>query len=56
MQIQTDHGEIMEKEWYSKLYDYRSKYPPEGAELDLLFNGGLLLRWENTLPVIVSSI
>ncbi|KAH9703821.1 transketolase [Citrus sinensis] len=50
MQIQTDHGERLEKEWYSKVYNYRSEYPQEGAELDLLLNGGLLPGWENALP------
>lgn len=51
MKIQTDHGERLEKEWCSKVYNYRSKYPHEGAELDLLLNGGLLPGWENALPV-----
>ncbi|KAL5800290.1 hypothetical protein ACOSQ4_033174 [Xanthoceras sorbifolium] len=50
MQIQAEHGERMEREWYSKLYIYHSKYPQEAAELDLLLYGGLLPGWESSLP------
>ncbi|KAK2634030.1 hypothetical protein Ddye_028822 [Dipteronia dyeriana] len=50
MQIQTEHGERLEREWYSKLYNYQSKYPEEAAEFDDLLCGGLLPGWESSLP------
>ena len=56
MQIQTDHGERMEKDWYSKLNYYRSKYPEEAAEFKILLNGGLVHGWETSLPVIDSQL
>lgn len=51
MQNQTDDGERIEREWYSKLYSYKSRYPQEAVELNLLLSGGLLPGWENSLPV-----
>ncbi|PKI74585.1 hypothetical protein CRG98_004912 [Punica granatum] len=50
MQEQIDNGERLEKEWYSKLYAYQSKYPQHVAELRLLLSNGLLPGWENLLP------
>ena len=52
MQIQTDHGERLEEEWYSKLNYYQSKYPEESVEFKILLNGGLVPGWESSLPVI----
>ncbi|KAK0593204.1 hypothetical protein LWI29_032833 [Acer saccharum] len=50
MQIQAEHGERLEREWYSKLGSYQSKYPEDVAEFDLLLCGGLLPGWESSLP------
>nr|POF09204.1 transketolase, chloroplastic [Quercus suber] len=50
MQIQTDHGERLEEEWYSKLNYYQSKYPEESVEFKILLNGGLLPGWDSSLP------
>ncbi|KAK7848568.1 transketolase-1 [Quercus suber] len=56
MQIQTDHGERLEEEWYSKLNYYQSKYPEESVEFKILLNGGLLPGWESSLPVLPGLI
>ncbi|KAJ0044783.1 hypothetical protein Pint_06021 [Pistacia integerrima] len=50
MRNQTDDGDRLEREWYSKLYSYKSKYPQEAVELNLLLSGGLLPGWESSLP------
>ncbi|KAF8403084.1 hypothetical protein HHK36_011178 [Tetracentron sinense] len=50
MQIQTEHGERLEKEWYSTLNYFQSKYPREAVEFKILLNGGLLPGWESSLP------
>ncbi|KAL0002819.1 hypothetical protein SO802_016600 [Lithocarpus litseifolius] len=49
MQIQADHGERLEEEWYSKLNYYQSKYPEESVEFKILLNGGLVPGWESSL-------
>lgn len=51
MQIQADNAQRLETEWHSKLYDYRSKYPEEAAEFELLLYGGMVPGWESSLPV-----
>ncbi|GAB4836438.1 hypothetical protein Ancab_001350 [Ancistrocladus abbreviatus] len=38
MRLQADHGQILEKEWYSKLYYYQSKYHQVATELRTLLN------------------
>lgn len=55
MQAQADRGEQLEKQWYSKLYDYQSKYPQEAVEFKCLLYNGMLPGWENSLPVIYPS-
>ncbi|KAF9598043.1 hypothetical protein IFM89_023820 [Coptis chinensis] len=50
MQIHTQDGERLEKEWYSTLNYYRSRYPQEAAEFEILLNGGLVPGWESSLP------
>lgn len=52
MQIQTEYGERMEKEWHSRLCYYQTKYPQEFVEFKILLDGGLLPGWESSLPVI----
>lgn len=52
MQIQSDQGQKLEREWFSKLDYYKSKYPQEAAEFEVLLNGGLPSNWESCLPVI----
>lgn len=54
MQAKADSGEILEKEWLSKLNYYQSKYPEEAAQFKLLLSGGLLPGWESSLPVNIS--
>lgn len=51
LQVQADSGEAVERDWHSKLYYYRSKYPQEAAEFNILLEGGLLPGWEDSLPV-----
>lgn len=51
MQAQGDYGEALGKEWHSKFSSYKSKYPEEAAEFQVLLNGGLVPDWENSLPV-----
>ncbi|XP_073124550.1 transketolase, chloroplastic-like [Henckelia pumila] len=55
MQAQGDYGEALEKEWHSKLSCYKSKYPEEAAEFQVLLNGGLAPGWENSLPTWSTS-
>ncbi|OAY45862.1 transketolase, chloroplastic [Manihot esculenta] len=51
MQIQSDQGQKLEREWFSKLDYYKSKYPhQEAAEFEVLLNGGLPSNWESCLP------
>ncbi|KAJ7970504.1 transketolase, chloroplastic-like [Quillaja saponaria] len=50
MKIQTDYGERLEKEWYSKLNYYQSKYPEGAGEFKVLLHGGLVPGWESSLP------
>ncbi|KAF6167813.1 hypothetical protein GIB67_027591 [Kingdonia uniflora] len=50
MQIQAEHGERLEKEWYSTMNCYQSKYPQEALEFKILLSGGLVPAWENSLP------
>ncbi|XP_043699832.1 transketolase, chloroplastic-like [Telopea speciosissima] len=50
MQITRQYGEKLEKDWYSALDFYQTKYPQEAAEFKTLLNGGLLPGWENALP------
>ncbi|KAJ4980054.1 hypothetical protein NE237_010834 [Protea cynaroides] len=50
MQIRRQYGEKIEKDWYSALSYYQSKYPQEAVEFKTLLNGGLLSGWENALP------
>ncbi|KAK6156354.1 hypothetical protein DH2020_010602 [Rehmannia glutinosa] len=55
MQVQADNGEELEREWYSKLYHYQSKYPQEAVEFKCLLNGGMLPGWESALPTWSTS-
>ncbi|XP_077242024.1 transketolase, chloroplastic-like isoform X2 [Tasmannia lanceolata] len=50
MQIQTECGERLERDWNSTLSYYQSKYPGEAEEFRVLLNGGLPQGWENSLP------
>lgn len=52
MQIQSENGEKLEREWYSKLDFYQEKYPQEAVEFKILLGGGLVPGWESSLPVI----
>jgi transketolase len=52
MQVQTDHGEKLEKEWFSKFDYFKTNYPEEAAEFEVLLSGGLPPNWESCLPVI----
>ncbi|KAL5709964.1 transketolase [Ranunculus cassubicifolius] len=51
MQNHTKDGERQEQEWYSTLNYYRSKYPQEAEEFQILLGGGLVPGWEKSLPV-----
>ncbi|KAJ9684630.1 hypothetical protein PVL29_016881 [Vitis rotundifolia] len=55
MQIQTEYGERMEKEWHSRLCYYQTKYPQEFVEFKILLDGGLLPGWESSLPKFPTS-
>ncbi|XP_057981101.1 transketolase, chloroplastic-like [Malania oleifera] len=50
MQFQRERGEMLESEWYSVLKHFRSKYPQEAVEFEILLNGGLPPGWESSLP------
>ncbi|KAI5575281.1 hypothetical protein BDE02_10G200600 [Populus trichocarpa] len=50
MQVQTDHGEKLEKEWFSKFDYFKTNYPEEAAEFEVLLSGGLPPNWESCLP------
>lgn len=52
MQLQTEYGERLEREWDSKLNNYESKYPQEAVEFKTLLSGGFVPGWETSLPVI----
>lgn len=41
MQVQTDQGEKLEKEWFSKFDYFKTNYPEEAAEFEVLLSGGL---------------
>ncbi|OVA18045.1 Transketolase [Macleaya cordata] len=51
MQIQTEYGEALEKDWYSTLNYFQTRYPQEAVEFKILLNGGLVPGWENSLPI-----
>ncbi|KAL5981852.1 hypothetical protein ACLOJK_015919 [Asimina triloba] len=53
MQLQTELGERLEKEWGSTLMYYESKYPQEYAELKILLDGGLPPGWEDSMPPLI---
>ncbi|XP_048231810.1 transketolase, chloroplastic isoform X2 [Ricinus communis] len=50
MQTQTCHSEKLEMEWLSNIRYYKSKYPQEAAEFEVLLHGGLPSKWESCLP------
>lgn len=52
MQVQAETGAELEREWHSKLQYYQSKYPQEAAEFESLLDGGMVLGWEDSLPVM----
>ena len=52
MQVHADHGERLEREWHSKLNYFKSRYPEEAAEFEVLLNAGVPPGWESILPVL----
>ncbi|KAJ4828215.1 hypothetical protein Tsubulata_046109, partial [Turnera subulata] len=57
MQIQANHGETLEREWYSKLNYFRNKYPKEAAEFEVLLNGEVVcIRPSGCYPGILRKV
>ncbi|KAM7463527.1 hypothetical protein LguiA_031648 [Lonicera macranthoides] len=50
MQVHADHGERLERQWHSKFNYFKSRYPEEASEFEVLLNAGVPPGWESILP------